>query len=102
MYEKIFQVQDTGMSQYWPILEHFGVPVYCPILVYLHGLEQASIILKLTILEQEYGPVWSRILDILILQDKIFAHLRPVILSADQSADCKVGLVQVSRLSLNL
>ena len=34
----------------------FLVYQYCPI---LHGLEQASIIFKLTILEQEYGPVIS-------------------------------------------
>ena len=54
--KSILQVSDTGTSsigQYWNI---FGVPVLFN-LVYLHGLGQACIILKLAILEQRYGPV---------------------------------------------
>ena len=36
-----------------------GTFVVYGILVFLHGLGQASIILKLTILDKEYGPVLS-------------------------------------------
>ena len=50
--------------RYWnvPVLANtvtFLTYQYWPILVYLHGLEHESIILKLTILKQEYGPVLS-------------------------------------------
>ena len=57
--KNIPQVPDSGTSQYWPILEY----VWCAVLSnsgYFHGIEQASVILKLTILEQEYDPVSSK------------------------------------------
>ena len=66
MYEKIFQVQFNSIQVYFTFVQNFtgpkywnvsvlantgaffGVPVYCLNLVYLHGLEQASSILKVT------------------------------------------------------
>ena len=57
--KSILQVPDTGMSQYWSILEHFWLYQYCPKMWYLHFSEHASVIQKLTILEHKNGLVLS-------------------------------------------
>ena len=57
--KSILQVPDTGMSQYWSILEHFWCTSIARKMWYLHSLEYASVIQKLTILEHKNGLVLS-------------------------------------------
>ena len=57
--KSILQVPDTGMSQYWWILEHFwctSIAWKCDI---LRSLERAGVIQNLTILERKNGLVLS-------------------------------------------
>ena len=57
--KSILQVPNTGMSQYWSILEHFwctSIAQKCDTYVFL---EHASVIQKLTILEHKNGLVLS-------------------------------------------
>ena len=57
--KSVLQVPDTGMSQYWWILEHFFVHQYCPKMWYLRSLEHVGGIQKQTILECQNGLVLS-------------------------------------------